>query len=262
MSSFLEQYGKSIFIIVLIAILISFASPFGATVKDAIQEKAEYTDDIGTTAVQDAVYDEIRVVSGNVEAYKKVGGTASGADLAQSEYIVPKATDFGYSDNLTFVGWYTDKDCTTPYMATSGTAYAKFIKLVDVFRFKNLELRDYHDGDTKANLRFRYYYNFLSLPKDLNLKTTTADMNNKTKSGYCVNAIYGTTETNLNYKLKMQKFDDLYTNIVFTNLPQKNYGSNIYAKLRLSITTNDGTFVENAFETPISAGCVNDVLNK
>ena len=47
MSSFLEEYGKSIFVLVLMAILIAFASPFGIQVKDKITDKIHTLEQIG-----------------------------------------------------------------------------------------------------------------------------------------------------------------------------------------------------------------------
>ena len=51
MSSFLEQYGKAIFILVLVAILIAFAGPLGMKIKNATTEKVSTTEEIGNDEV-------------------------------------------------------------------------------------------------------------------------------------------------------------------------------------------------------------------
>ena len=48
MSSFLETYGKSIFVLVLVAILVAFAHPLGAIIKDATTKQVNNVDKIGT----------------------------------------------------------------------------------------------------------------------------------------------------------------------------------------------------------------------
>jgi hypothetical protein len=121
MSSFLEQYGKSIFVIVLIAILISFASPLGATVKDTIQEKAEYTNDIGTTAVQAAncyivsvdgkeyargYYNDLITIT----AEKKEGSTFAGWKDEYGKVISTKESyTFRLSGDRTFISVYDEE---------------------------------------------------------------------------------------------------------------------------------------------------------
>ena len=47
MSSFLEQYGKAIFVLVLVAILIAFAGPLGMKIKNATTDKVSQTEQIG-----------------------------------------------------------------------------------------------------------------------------------------------------------------------------------------------------------------------
>ena len=47
MSSFLEQYGKAIFVLVLMAILIAFAGPLGMKIKNATTDKVSQTEQIG-----------------------------------------------------------------------------------------------------------------------------------------------------------------------------------------------------------------------
>ena len=46
MSSFLEQYGKAIFVLVLMAILIAFAGPLGIKIKNATTDKVCQTEQI------------------------------------------------------------------------------------------------------------------------------------------------------------------------------------------------------------------------
>ena len=51
MSNFLEQYGKALFVLVLVAILIAFASPMGKMIKDATTKQVSQTEEIGDDEV-------------------------------------------------------------------------------------------------------------------------------------------------------------------------------------------------------------------
>ena len=51
MSNFLEQYGKAIFVLVLIAILVAFASPLGKMIKDATTKQVSQTEEIGNDEI-------------------------------------------------------------------------------------------------------------------------------------------------------------------------------------------------------------------
>ena len=51
MSNFLEQYGKAIFVLILIAILVAFASPLGKMIKDATTKQVSQTEEIGNDEV-------------------------------------------------------------------------------------------------------------------------------------------------------------------------------------------------------------------
>ena len=54
MKSFLETYGIAIFTLVVIAILIAFAGPFGLRIKQYMLDKANYTHQIGTEEIDKA----------------------------------------------------------------------------------------------------------------------------------------------------------------------------------------------------------------
>ena len=51
MNSFLETYGKAIFTLVLVAILIAFTGPLGMKIKNATTEKVSTTEEIGSDEV-------------------------------------------------------------------------------------------------------------------------------------------------------------------------------------------------------------------
>ena len=51
MSAFLEQYGVAIFVLVIIAILVAFASPVGGLIKTALNKQIKNVDRIGNEAV-------------------------------------------------------------------------------------------------------------------------------------------------------------------------------------------------------------------
>ena len=70
-------------------------------------------------------------------------------------------SDFNYSDDYAFAGWYTDPQCTQAVAstATSGTVYPKFVLVSDLIKFKGGSLRmDLTGSDdyTKTSLRFGY----------------------------------------------------------------------------------------------------------
>ena len=52
MSSFLEQYGKAIFVLVLMAILIAFAGPLGIKIKNAVLTSADKLESIGNDEIE------------------------------------------------------------------------------------------------------------------------------------------------------------------------------------------------------------------
>ena len=54
MSNFLEQYGKALFTLVLVAILIAFAGPLGMKIKNATTEKVSTTEEIGNDEIYTA----------------------------------------------------------------------------------------------------------------------------------------------------------------------------------------------------------------
>ena len=51
MSTFLEQYGVAIFVLVIIAILVASSSPLGNMIKSAINTQVKNIDKIGNDAV-------------------------------------------------------------------------------------------------------------------------------------------------------------------------------------------------------------------
>ena len=51
MSAFLEQYGVAIFVLVLIAILVAFATPVGTIIRTAINTQFRNVDQIGSDAI-------------------------------------------------------------------------------------------------------------------------------------------------------------------------------------------------------------------
>ena len=75
MSSFLEQYGKALFILVLIAILIAFAGPLGLKIKNATTDKVSQTEEIGC--------DEISAAVGKSDD-SETGGNARPAEPAEA----------------------------------------------------------------------------------------------------------------------------------------------------------------------------------
>ena len=58
MKGFLETYGVAIFTLVLMAILIAMAGPFGVRIKEYMLEKANYTNQIGSEEIGKATNNE------------------------------------------------------------------------------------------------------------------------------------------------------------------------------------------------------------
>ena len=71
MRSFLEQYGTAIFTLVLVAILIAFASPMGKMIKTAINTQIQNIDDITTEEVKDVSGQNLKVEDNSDTAYEK-----------------------------------------------------------------------------------------------------------------------------------------------------------------------------------------------
>lgn len=71
MSSFLEQYGTAIFTLVLVAILVAFASPMGKMIKTAINTQIENIDDITTEEVKDVSGQNLKTTKNSDTAYEK-----------------------------------------------------------------------------------------------------------------------------------------------------------------------------------------------
>ena len=75
MSSFLEQYGKALFTLVLVAILIAFADPLGMNIKNATTDKVCQTEQIGC--------DEISAEVGKTDD-SATGGSVRPAEPAEA----------------------------------------------------------------------------------------------------------------------------------------------------------------------------------
>ena len=55
MSSFLEQYGVAIFVLVIIAILVFMASPVGKLIKGAVMDQINKVNGVGANKVDEAI---------------------------------------------------------------------------------------------------------------------------------------------------------------------------------------------------------------
>lgn len=164
-------------------------------------------------------------------------------DLPQSEWKVPIAVDCGYSadeaENLIFAGWYADAEYTTPYMATSGAAYPKFVKKGDelgiVFNGGSLRMDDNMLADgtfsyLKTSLRFGYDVRF---PSDCSLSSWGWDWTTS-PSGKTTHTD-GVSETDTS--------TGAITNLVFTNVKQAHFADSLYVTFSAVVQTADGTLV-------------------
>ena len=129
----------------------------------------------------------------------------------------------------TFAGWYADSQYGTPSTATEGTAYANFVNIADVMKFKGGSLRMDAAPETADSLRFGYS---LSLPKEMQLVGAGWKyvIENSERTLAAKNfATYDNGQTD--------------TNLVVTDIPKNAYGKDIPVVMYVTYKTSDGTTV-------------------
>ena len=139
MKGFLEQYGVGIFVLVLISILIAFASPIGKTIKNDITTKVNNLEEITDEETEIAkgnyytiVFDGNGATSGSMKPMKVICG---------KEFKMPKCEFSKSGANKTNI-WSTKRD-------GSGGVLSKYTKLFPMF-ITNTYTITYHANATDA----------------------------------------------------------------------------------------------------------------
>ena len=129
-----------------------------------------------------------------------------------------------------FAGWYTDEACETPCDETTGAAYAKFVNVSDIIRFKGGSLRMDGNPGTEDSLRFGYS---LSLPEGTTFTGSGWD--------YTIN---GSSHEKVAQNQATYDGGVVDTNLVLTGIPKASYATNIGTTIYVEYETADGTSVK------------------
>ena len=152
-----------------------------------------------------------------------------------------------------FAGWYKDAAFTTPCAASDveGAAYAKFVPITDLLKFKGGSLRmDVTDPSTSTYLRFGYT---MAIPE---------------KSAFIENGWYYKKVTVSSpddvrfvaYNNAMNNDGTVTANLVFNNVKTNLYKANFTEKAFVKYVTADGTTVE-AVESDYQTRSVGEVAD-
>lgn len=179
---------------------------------------------------------------------------AEGAYLLQ-DYRSGDQTSWTYptQDGMAFAGWYKDVSFTTACTASDveGAAYAKFVPITDLLKFKGGSLRmDVTDPSTSTYLRFGYT---MAIPE---------------KSAFIENGWYYKKVTVSSpddvrfvaYNNAMNNDGTVTANLVFNNVRTNLYKANFTEKAFVKYVTADGTTVE-AVESDYQTRSVGEVAD-
>lgn len=176
-------------------------------------------------------------------------------DLSQyGKDSAPDATTLGYTADeaktLAFAGWYvSDAEDAAAFTATTGKAYAKFVKISDLIKFRGGSLRIDGPAVTEST-SFRFGY-FTSVPDGAEYLT----------SGW--NWFVGQYEQDYAEAKSRVVYEDgsAMANLVVTELPTAWYGVDVKVREHLEYRTADGTKVA-IDETDYNARSVYNVAEK
>lgn len=138
-------------------------------------------------------------------------------------------------EGMAFAGWYKDAELTIPcgISDTSGTAWAKFVKVTDLLQFRGASMSK-SNNKPAGNTGLRFSYN-VTVPKG---------------SKFVGMGIYGRLASQTKDKTLDLNAGSLITdgyadsNVVLDSMPTKFYETPFLAKYFLKYTTADGTTVE------------------
>lgn len=187
-----------------------------------------------------AAYDALKAAVTAVE--EQLPAVSDALDLASYRTGAdPAAWTHPEQDGYAFTGWFRDKAMTRPVGAgeTQGKAYPRFTKVDALAAFLGGSLRKEDDVKTSIGLRFGYR---VALPAGCALDTAGG-----TGWNYWVN------EDGLRLQLfpkklayaneKVDGADTVRTNLVLTDVPAAQYGTDLHASFTVAYTTPDGTRV-------------------
>ena len=183
-----------------------------------------------------------------------------GVKLAEGAYLLQDYRTGGQAswtyptqEGMAFAGWYKDASFTTACTASDveGAAYAKFVPITDLLKFKGGSLRmDVTDPSTSTYLRFGYT---MAIPE---------------KSAFIENGWYykKVTVSSLDdvrfvaYNNAMNNDGTVTANLVFNNVKTNLYKANFTEKAFVKYVTADGTTVE-AVESDYQTRSVGEVAD-
>lgn len=163
---------------------------------------------------------------------------AEGAYLLQ-DYRNGDQTSWTYpaKEGMAFAGWYKDATFETPCTESDveGAAYAKFVKITDLLKYKGRSLRmDKGDPSETTYLRFGY---------------TKAIPNGATyiENGWYYKRLSAPTGDDIRFAAYNNALNDdgtITSNLVFNNVKARLYTANFIEKAFVKYVTIDGTTVE------------------
>ncbi len=207
------------------------------TYADFADETIKVSDGTFTVAVPEAYCAPGYTPTANADGTYGVK-LAEGAYLLQDYRSGAQASwTYPTKDNMAFAGWYKDASYTTPCTSSDveGAAYAKFVPITDLLKFKGGSLRmDKNTPNESTDLRFGYT---MAIPEN------TAFVENgwyfKTVSSSQSEVVRKSANNNaLNIDGTVTAF------IVFTGVTPDYYSSEFNEKAFVKYVTVDGTTVE------------------
>lgn len=174
---------------------------------------------------------------------KNADGTY-GVKLAEGAYLLQNyrsgnQTSWTYptQEGMAFAGWYKDATFETPCTESDveGAAYAKFVKITDLLKYKGRSLRmDKGDPSETTYLRFGY---------------TKAIPNGATyiENGWYYKRLSAPTGDDIRFAAYNNALNDdgtITSNLVFNNVKARLYTANFIEKAFVKYVTIDGTTVE------------------
>lgn len=138
---------------------------------------------------------------------------------------------------MAFAGWYKDAALKYPCSAsdTEGAAYAKFVKVSDLFQFLGCSLNA--SGNVPAEYTTPRFSYIMSVP----------DGATSIENGWYFKKVSDPTKPDvrsLSGNNIVQTGDSVFTSLTFTKVPPRLYGKKFSAKAFAKYTTADGTAVE------------------
>lgn len=138
---------------------------------------------------------------------------------------------------MAFAGWYKDAALKYPCSAsdTEGAAYAKFVKVSDLFQFLGCSLNA--SGNVPAEYTTPRFSYIMSVP----------DGATSIENGWYYKKVSDPTKPDvrsLSGNNIVQTGDSVFTSLTFNKVPPRLYGKKFSAKAFAKYTTADGTAVE------------------